>query len=116
MTSLSTQITLSSEGTLQLVLPDGRGGERLLALPEGEAEGTLRRILRAQQRNPRIGVEGPATYIFSLHLARHRALPSPNCTHCLAERFLAEGGAVTVVAPGASAPIIADTNPEELGL
>lgn len=118
MTSPSTQICLSPEGELQLVLPDGHGGERLLALPEGEAEGALRRILRAQQRDPRVGREGPATYTFSLHLARHGAKPHPNCAHCLAEQFVTEGGQVTVVPAGkaGASRIVADTNPEELGL
>lgn len=118
----STQIRLSPQGALELVLPDGRGGERLLALPVGEAEGALRRILRAQKGRPAIGREGPATYTYQLHLARHSGAPHPNCIHCQDEAalgdFFAKGGEVRVVAPGSqSAPKITTTaSPEELGL
>lgn len=118
----STQIRLSPQGGLELVLQDGHGGERLLALPEGSAEGALRRILRAQSRNPKIGREGPATYTYSLHLARHGASPHKGCVHCQDESaladFTAEGGQITIVPPGRQgAPrITADVNPEELGL
>lgn len=120
----STPIRLSPEGQLQLVLPDGRGGERLLELPTDEAEGTLRRILRAQRSDTRIGTEGPATYSFLLHLARHGTRPNEHCPHCqresasAVEGFVAKGGHITVLPTGAtSSPrITADANPEDLGL
>lgn len=73
-------IKLSPEGALVIVLPEGQE----LALPEGNAEAVLTRILLQRERNGRVGTDRAGTRFYMIHLARHQTDPAehPQCAWC----------------------------------
>lgn len=62
----STTISLASDGTLFLELPDHNGTLRQINLAEGQAEAILRTLLREQRRKAQVGKKAGATWRFLL--------------------------------------------------
>jgi hypothetical protein len=81
-------IKLLASGELGIVLP---GGEEL-ALPGGDVEAVLMRVLLQRQRNSRVGQDRAGTRFYIIHLERHTdgAEAHPKCQWCQEERLADE--------------------------
>lgn len=117
MTSLL--ISLSPKGLLSIECPMPDGTSRSIPLLEGSAEAQIKRVLRAQRLDPRVGRERGPTYTYAMHLARHEE-HSPGCEWCEMERgkaiWAGEIRKIPLGQKGEQMVIKSNSTVEELGL
>lgn len=134
MTSTTVQVSLHSDGGLQMGLPGPDNSTRWVVLRDTDsapATEVLLRVLHALERDEAgIGTDGAPTQAQVRHWQMHATFPSPKCAFCQAEarlrlkdlaQFLADDGAtpVTRVAKGKSSKhkvLASSQTAEDLGL
>jgi hypothetical protein len=82
-------ITLAPDGGLQAEVPGLNGARRIIAMSDGEAGISIRRILEHQIKviNPKIGTDGSPTNAQVYHWEHHedQGVFNDRCMFCIAE-------------------------------